>query len=590
MPLVGGSSSDAVILQMKAQADQMIDEINRANKELDKQKAVVKAASAEAEKAAQREAEANKKASLSITDFRSAYQIAMDVVRAGQQVFNATFGEFEKYAGEVRDLSIASGTTAEQASRLLQVMDDYQLTAADATAASRKLKDNGLVPTVETLAKLSDEFLAIQDPAARLKFAQDNLGRSASAYYNILNQGSKVILDDAAAIDKHLILTDEEIRKSELERLALDNLGDAWKGLKVKVGEYFGQIILNTSQHEQVIERLKAQGVEVGRGIEYTQAYKDELKKLEDEQINLNKTTDDLTGSQAAAAEQAKALTDVYNGLISATFAIQGSMDSYQKAQDDAAAKDADLGAKKKELTDQWRKEEAAGRGTVAAYDEYVKKMDELSKAQADNADTVTKAKADLEKAANQRVADLVKERLGADGVITSGEFEFLEKLYVQKGLVSQAAADQAIAESKAADQIVGGYENQASAGTSAANAIIKSYSAVNQTLAQTLGLSNAITTSFDGSIGTVPTATTPTGGGSSHVLRDSGGYGMAGQTYMIGTGAQPELFTPSTNGSFTPANQQGSNKSVVINIGSVRNDQDIHYIAQEVERIMSEK
>jgi hypothetical protein len=34
---------------------------------------------------------------------------------------------------------------------------------------------------------------------------------------------------------------------------------------------------------------------------------------------------------------------------------------------------------------------------------------------------------------------------------------------------------------------------------------------------------------------------------------RDVGGSGVAGQPYLIGTGAQPELFTPSTNGAFTP-------------------------------------
>lgn len=34
---------------------------------------------------------------------------------------------------------------------------------------------------------------------------------------------------------------------------------------------------------------------------------------------------------------------------------------------------------------------------------------------------------------------------------------------------------------------------------------------------------------------------------------RDSGGDGVAGQTYLIGTGAQPELFTAPANGTFTP-------------------------------------
>lgn len=37
---------------------------------------------------------------------------------------------------------------------------------------------------------------------------------------------------------------------------------------------------------------------------------------------------------------------------------------------------------------------------------------------------------------------------------------------------------------------------------------------------------------------------------------RDSGGRGSKGQPYLIGTGAQPEMFVPDTAGTFVPANQ----------------------------------
>jgi hypothetical protein len=39
---------------------------------------------------------------------------------------------------------------------------------------------------------------------------------------------------------------------------------------------------------------------------------------------------------------------------------------------------------------------------------------------------------------------------------------------------------------------------------------------------------------------------------------RDSGGRGYPGQAYMIGTGAQPEMFIPDTAGTFVPASKQG--------------------------------
>lgn len=57
---------------------------------------------------------------------------------------------------------------------------------------------------------------------------------------------------------------------------------------------------------------------------------------------------------------------------------------------------------------------------------------------------------------------------------------------------------------------------------------------------------------------------------------RDGGGPGAAGQAYMIGTGAQPEMFIPSTSGTFVPnADRQGGTQmhfgagSVVIQANS---------------------
>lgn len=60
-------------------------------------------------------------------------------------------------------------------------------------------------------------------------------------------------------------------------------------------------------------------------------------------------------------------------------------------------------------------------------------------------------------------------------------------------------------------------------------------------------------------------------GNGSVAGVRDSGGPGVAGSTYLIGTGAQPELFTPSTNGTFTPnggGSESGGGGNLNIYIG----------------------
>ena len=49
---------------------------------------------------------------------------------------------------------------------------------------------------------------------------------------------------------------------------------------------------------------------------------------------------------------------------------------------------------------------------------------------------------------------------------------------------------------------------------------------------------------------------------------RDVGGPGIAGQPYMIGTGAQPEMFVPDTNGTFIPnADKKGGMGGTTYNI-----------------------
>jgi hypothetical protein len=51
------------------------------------------------------------------------------------------------------------------------------------------------------------------------------------------------------------------------------------------------------------------------------------------------------------------------------------------------------------------------------------------------------------------------------------------------------------------------------------------------------------------------------------NMRRDSGGPVSAGQSYYIGTGAQPELFTPSSSGFMTPAGSGGTTVNVTIQV-----------------------
>lgn len=169
---------------------------------------------------------------------------------------NKGYQEFQAYAGQVRDLALASGTTATEASKLLQVLDDFEISAQDVTTATKAMTKAGLAPTIDTLAKLSDEYLSINGAQARNEFLLKNLGKAGLQWVNVLNQGSAAIRASSDEVNKNLILTDEQIEMAEKSRLAVDAWADAWQGFKVQVGAAVGELIVNSQEAAEKQEYL----------------------------------------------------------------------------------------------------------------------------------------------------------------------------------------------------------------------------------------------------------------------------------------------------------------------------------------------
>lgn len=142
--------------------------------------------------------------------------------QAAIDYFKEAFKVATEYAASVRDLSLASGASAEESSRLLQVLDDFEISAENVTAATRIMTKNGLAPTIETVAKLSDEYLSLNTAQERNKFILDNLGRGGADWMNVLKEGSAAILEMNDSVSDALILNDEQIAQYEEMRLNQD--------------------------------------------------------------------------------------------------------------------------------------------------------------------------------------------------------------------------------------------------------------------------------------------------------------------------------------------------------------------------------
>jgi len=198
------------------------------------------------------------------------------------------------------------------------VLDDYELGAEDAITASKALKEKGLVPTIETLAMLSDQYKKIQDPAEKMKFIQDNLGRGGAKWVNVLNQESGALLEATNSINKYLIKTDEQIKKSEIARLQVDELKDSWEGFKNAIGDATNEVIFNNEAQSRAYAILEEQGIAFGSTTYFTQAYKDALKQAKAELLSTAEASIEYTESLEAQQAELEAVSKANKELIDA--------------------------------------------------------------------------------------------------------------------------------------------------------------------------------------------------------------------------------------------------------------------------------
>ena len=315
---------------------------------------------------------------------------------------------FQDYAGQVRDLKLITGTSAEETSRFIQVLDDYQLTTQDAETATKKLKDKGLVPTIDTLAMLATKYQAIQDPAEKMAFIQDNLGKGGAKWVNVLQQSASALEAQGQAVSSNLVLTDEQIKKSEEARLAIDAWNDSIHGIEISFGAWIGNMIavnsetekmaaqyreltgetgLLTNAHGQLSKSVQAFAGQMARGAAETEFYNNQLKQTA------------VNADDAAAAQ--KALADSGNQFMSVLSNVSSETESYTKKQDD-------LFAQLQKLSDEQNKTSTWS----TKYKELGTQIDSTKK-------SIGQLAAEQDKASKKIIFDLVAQRAAADGYKT---------------------------------------------------------------------------------------------------------------------------------------------------------------------------
>jgi hypothetical protein len=157
--------------------------------------------------------------------------VTASIVGIGNEL-KKSIAQYSEYATSMGKAAALSGITADEMSRLTQAADDVFVSQERLTTGFNMALKNGFVPTIENLAKLSDELLAIQDPAARAERASKIFGRGWAEMAPFILQGGDAIRKGTAAIEDGLIVTDDAVAQNIKYKQALDQFNDSITAVK----------------------------------------------------------------------------------------------------------------------------------------------------------------------------------------------------------------------------------------------------------------------------------------------------------------------------------------------------------------------
>lgn len=611
MPLMTPGGFTGVTVEIQGKIDDIMAKADVLDKKLDQFSARRKAADAAAVQSA-------KKVSMSWTDFRSMYSTVLDVVRVGQQVWAATGQEFVNYAEQVKNLSRNIGVTAEDASKLIQVADDVRISYASLSTALKVAQKQGIDVSSDGLAKLADQYKKLAPGVERTQFLLKTFGKNGLEMGKELERGADGLNKMSDAVEKNLILTKESIRISDDYQAAVDNLGDSWTafimGPSQDVTKFLTDSYEGWSMLLELTTRVKSEGINpwdgdavnaLGAQIYQEHQAEKALRATSDamgENSNANGENEDAVNAQKRAVDEATRALDDYKKMLDdvsqANQDAEKFIQSYADTQKSYLKDLQKLNDEKASLMEEYAQAvKEHGRRSREALDTSA----ELQKTQ----EGILELQGTWHENYNKMIYDATLAKVAVDG-LTDAEFKATQDLAVKIGIRTQAEADQAKAAMDTASAYAAGIEAQedvmrennknkselerledakqaaidktTDATVDGSNTAQQAISAVTEkTRAEILeqyNLQRAVLATADayramGGYGPFMPTVNPSNHNPSKVgERDSGGPGIAGTPYLIGAGAQPEMFIPSTNGTFVPnADKKGLMGGTTYNI-----------------------
>jgi hypothetical protein len=250
----------------------------------------------------------------------------------------------------ILDSARATGMGVEEFSRMAEVADDMGIGLEKFEAALRMMTKRGLAPTIDSLAQLADRANAMNSPVERAQYLAKVMGKQWASLDPLLQLGGERMKELAGAIEDGLVVTEEEIRKTEEFRLGLEALTDSWLSFKNELGmgvvsayvDLAGQAEEHTVRWEQAVQALLVQGIKPTRN-EIDEMYR---KLQAAERIEaLGRIKDDFIAVADAAGEAKDAVEEfvsdseaAFKEQVAALAASELENQKYKASVDDISA------------------------------------------------------------------------------------------------------------------------------------------------------------------------------------------------------------------------------------------------------------
>lgn len=276
------------------------------------------------------------------------------------------FGTFQDLAASVLDFQRIIGTSAEESSAFVAVLDDYAISAETGAKAIGKMakaaantpesfskfgieiakNKDGTTDLQGTLLNAAEAYQNTGDDATRAALGAAIFGKSYAELIPILEKGADGadgLAEAFANVEGQQILSQDQIDQAENTRLALDELGDAAGELTIALGSALSPAVEKASGLLTVL----AEGVNTATGAlklegDITVGTGQAIRNWIGEHTGLESLTKNWSDQEEVLSDwaiSAAAVASVQQNLVGSTNAVEHALGLEADASDIAAGK-----------------------------------------------------------------------------------------------------------------------------------------------------------------------------------------------------------------------------------------------------------